>query len=73
MFEYGAILKGSQTTNTFGNYTVSFEYGAILKGSQTILTCGNILPKFEYGAILKGSQTVPIINFLKLGLSMVQF
>ena len=35
MFEYGAILKGSQTKNLKGRCTIKFEYGAILKGSQT--------------------------------------
>ena len=35
MFEYGAILKGSQTQAN-GMLTLHpFEYGAILKGSQT--------------------------------------
>ena len=38
MFEYGAILKGSQTFGTRGNRGTVFEYGAILKGSQTIRT-----------------------------------
>ena len=35
MFEYGAILKGSQTTQTLIMTDKRFEYGAILKGSQT--------------------------------------
>ena len=34
-FEYGAILKGSQTKAYRKSLTVTFEYGAILKGSQT--------------------------------------
>ena len=36
MFEYGAILKGSQTLIKAESRTAPFEYGAILKGSQTI-------------------------------------
>ena len=35
MFEYGAILKGSQTGGVFYSLNAGFEYGAILKGSQT--------------------------------------
>ena len=35
MFEYGAILKGSQTEDVFEREYLWFEYGAILKGSQT--------------------------------------
>ncbi len=35
MFEYGAILKGSQTDGQTVKHVVEFEYGAILKGSQT--------------------------------------
>ena len=35
MFEYGAILKGSQTSRQVIVHVVQFEYGAILKGSQT--------------------------------------
>ena len=35
MFEYGAILKGSQTLSDVPPNEVQFEYGAILKGSQT--------------------------------------
>ena len=35
MFEYGAILKGSQTYLYLIAYEIVFEYGAILKGSQT--------------------------------------
>ena len=35
VFEYGAILKGSQTTNHHIRWPLRFEYGAILKGSQT--------------------------------------
>ena len=34
-FEYGAILKGSQTLNALYFVFGQFEYGAILKGSQT--------------------------------------
>ena len=34
-FEYGAILKGSQTGNVDNTSDLKFEYGAILKGSQT--------------------------------------
>ena len=34
-FEYGAILKGSQTIAVVTAATPVFEYGAILKGSQT--------------------------------------
>ena len=36
-FEYGAILKGSQTATRLWLIMQVFEYGAILKGSQTIL------------------------------------
>ena len=56
-FEYGAILKGSQTKKRLSITGLMFEYGAILKGSQTsqlAFTCDRM---FEYGAILKGSQT----------------
>ena len=35
MFEYGAILKGSQTCFVQYPCVLEFEYGAILKGSQT--------------------------------------
>ena len=35
MFEYGAILKGSQTLSSSPAIDSLFEYGAILKGSQT--------------------------------------
>ena len=35
MFEYGAILKGSQTIYLRAARLCAFEYGAILKGSQT--------------------------------------
>ena len=35
MFEYGAILKGSQTTIFPFAVMLEYEYGAILKGSQT--------------------------------------
>ena len=35
MFEYGAILKGSQTGKKLIVNVEQFEYGAILKGSQT--------------------------------------
>ena len=34
-FEYGAILKGSQTHLLKMMKMLEFEYGAILKGSQT--------------------------------------
>ena len=34
-FEYGAILKGSQTFRRGWKNMPWFEYGAILKGSQT--------------------------------------
>ena len=34
-FEYGAILKGSQTFDIMRHQNFTFEYGAILKGSQT--------------------------------------
>ena len=34
-FEYGAILKGSQTGGFCCIRASVFEYGAILKGSQT--------------------------------------
>ena len=34
-FEYGAILKGSQTLERKSKLSTAFEYGAILKGSQT--------------------------------------
>ena len=56
-FEYGAILKGSQTRVPLATRTDLFEYGAILKGSQTVKFWWRIMSKFEYGAILKGSQT----------------
>ena len=35
LFEYGVILKGSQTAADRGNTNAGFEYGVILKGSQT--------------------------------------
>ena len=35
VFEYGAILKGSQTIDAAIFVGSEFEYGAILKGSQT--------------------------------------
>ena len=56
-FEYGAILKGSQTTRSRSRGRRPFEYGAILKGSQTWLRRVPLSLTFEYGAILKGSQT----------------
>ena len=37
LFEYGAILKGSQTSRQVIVHVVQFEYGAILKGSQTFV------------------------------------
>ena len=58
MFEYGAILKGSQTATMCKITLALFEYGAILKGSQTIYTSIKMHLLFEYGAILKGSQTM---------------
>ena len=58
MFEYGAILKGSQTLRILLMPSRLFEYGAILKGSQTSHTFGTNKQVFEYGAILKGSQTI---------------
>ena len=57
-FEYGAILKGSQTVSAVTFPAYEFEYGAILKGSQTRLPLCFCLFTFEYGAILKGSQTM---------------
>ena len=57
LFEYGAILKGSQTRQERRYRGGEFEYGAILKGSQTIFDTVINLFTFEYGAILKGSQT----------------
>ncbi len=36
-FEYGVILKGSQTKRAEKRRKVLFEYGVILKGSQTAL------------------------------------
>ena len=41
-FEYGAILKGSQTTYTVTFKPSWFEYGAILKGSQTLRSLSNV-------------------------------
>ena len=72
-FEYGAILKGSQTGKKLVEKVIQFEYGAILKGSQTVGRVYSSDSLFEYGAILKGSQTH--INLLKMltPLSMVQF
>ena len=35
-FEYGVILKGSQTSCNCGYLLEMFEYGVILKGSQTL-------------------------------------
>ena len=61
-FEYGAILKGSQTVSAVTFPAYEFEYGAILKGSQTRLPLCFCLFTFEYGAILKGSQTSELIN-----------
>ena len=57
-FEYGAILKGSQTSEYDAFFAAMFEYGAILKGSQTLSLLGIKSILFEYGAILKGSQTI---------------
>ena len=56
-FEYGAILKGSQTHFVTITTDARFEYGAILKGSQTHRNVPPFSIVFEYGAILKGSQT----------------
>ena len=67
MFEYGAILKGSQTTNKEYLAFSLFEYGAILKGSQTFCNSAVVEPAFEYGAILKGSQTVDALRVVFLG------
>ena len=58
LFEYGAILKGSQTGVSPHIYIKQFEYGAILKGSQTLVRTSVGVFQFEYGAILKGSQTM---------------
>ena len=53
-FEYGAILKGSQTTGGYFTGVVWFEYGAILKGSQTIGSGGCIIArKSEFFAFLR--------------------
>ena len=57
-FEYGAILKGSQTYRCLHELQELFEYGAILKGSQTADYQYMQFKLFEYGAILKGSQTI---------------
>ena len=38
MFDYGEILKGSQTDDLSGNTVPLFDYGAIFKGSQTLLS-----------------------------------
>ena len=57
-FEYGAILKGSQTFQEDYKMSCKFEYGAILKGSQTTGGYFTGVVWFEYGAILKGSQTI---------------
>ena len=66
-FEYGAILKGSQTVSAVTFPAYEFEYGAILKGSQTRLPLCFCLFTFEYGAILKGSQTEkPLVKRLFL-------
>ena len=61
-FEYGAILKGSQTGLPCESPSPEFEYGAILKGSQTDREFLEFASKFEYGAILKGSQTIHGVN-----------
>ena len=58
MFEYGAILKGSQTVDALRVVFLGFEYGAILKGSQTCVITSVREPEFADGAILKGSQTI---------------
>ena len=54
MFEYGAILKGSQTLQDATRRPKKFEYGAILKGSQTIGSGGCIIArKSEFFAFLR--------------------
>ena len=58
MFEYGVILKGSQTCKATSQPRGTFEYGVILKGSQTARTFTRNNIMFEYGVILKGSQTL---------------
>ena len=53
-FEYGAILKGSQTGKKLVKHVIQFEYGAILKGSQTIGSGGCIIArKSEFFAFLR--------------------
>ena len=64
LFEYGAILKGSQTELAYMADVERFEYGAILKGSQTYQVRMKTGMRFEYGAILKGSQTFIFIFIL---------
>ncbi len=56
-FEYGVILKGSQTYDRNLVVVEMFEYGVILKGSQTMKQQAKLNVAFEYGVILKGSQT----------------
>ena len=73
VFEYGAILKGSQTTTVILKLCRAFEYGAILKGSQTQKIGYRLSKRFEYGAILKGSQTGVKSTSNLRSLSMVQF
>ena len=54
MFEYGAILKGSQTLSLCRKQLKRFEYGAILKGSQTIGSGRCIIArKSEFSAFLR--------------------
>ena len=38
LFEYGVILKGSQTLLEVTVQKLRFEYGVILKGSQTTIS-----------------------------------
>ncbi len=53
-FEYGAILKGSQTGHFNHKRRRLFEYGAILKGSQTIGSGRCIIArKSEFSAFLR--------------------
>ena len=53
-FEYGAILKGSQTrAGRIGSPNL-FEYGAILKGSQTANKLGVSYGKYK--ALLSSPQ-----------------
>ena len=69
-FEYGAILKGSQTVFIAVICPSAFEYGAILKGSQTWKHNHTLRRRFEYGAILKHPSEKYLWYY---SLSMVQF